>query len=898
MEARGQIEVASTWGAPMQKREVAFETALSLIAGGVLAYNGLQIESDQWMMLIGLAALICASGLLRLIVLSSAYLTFTAGGLMVAFLVGGPHVAAWALALGTLANALVAGGPIRAHVFNIAQVTLSGWAAFRVFELAGGVWGPGFDHLVPALVAASAYMVANALLYAVSVWMSDDVSVLATLRVLLDAAGVRAYMTTMLVGILEAFVYLHAGWMWAVAVMGFAFAVSGTSREYFRAVNEARSQASQLEVLLNATQGALVMTDPAGVIQVANHNTGLLLGVEPVELIGRRETDVRSLQRLKGRVPQPADGGFQVIVLEQNPARCVQWYRAKVCNASGELQGHIDVFTDVTPLKAAEENLRHLHDSMIRTLTAAIDARDSYTHGHSARVSEYSVAIARHMGLLPQDLERIRYSGLLHDIGKVGLDDRILRKPGALSPSERAMMMQHPVIGAEVLAKADVLADLIPGVRWHHEWLSGGGYPDGLKGDEIPLDARIIGAADAFDAMTTARPYRPALPVAEAVRRIVASMGTQFDPAVADALVAVVANGEIAVEQQTVPAAAELPDEQEAGVIRPVHGKELSILYELSRGDYSSLNLELLLHRYLETFYDLIAPNVYMVYLTNPDTGELELNALAGLPGRQSAGAKDLRFVRRALEQRAPVVEGDLHRVDGYRPASATARSELVVPLVTQEEVLGALVVESSAPDFFRRDDVYLFEVLGQRLCTSVKLIRYHERLSFAATHDGLTGVFNHHYFYERLTEEVSRSIVDGCSVAVVLLDINGLKAINDTYGHLAGDAALREYGQVLRQLAGPGVLVARYGGDEFALILPQTTRTEAEQTARELSQGLQRPFTFAGHTMPLPTAGWGVASFPEDASRATELVCEADRRLYLDKRRRKCVELRVPEAT
>ena len=879
----------------MQKKEVAFEVALSVLAGAILVYSGLRIGSGEWLTLVVLALLMSASAFLRLIVLSSAYLTFTAGGLMVAFLVGGPNVASWALALGTLVGAVADKNTVRNSLFNVAQVTVAGWAAFGAFELAGGQWGPGFMSLPAALTMASVYMVANASLYAAGVRMSEGTPMVTTLGVLLDWAGTRAYVTTTLVGILAAFVYLHEGLLWATVVAGFAYAVSSTSREYFRAVNEARNQAGQMEVVLNATQGALIMTDRAGVIQVANHNTGKIVGFGPEALIGRREADVRALQRLKGQVPEPADGGFQVIRLEQEPLRYVQWYRSKVCNAEGELQGHIDVFTDVTPLKAAEENLRHTHDSMIRTLTAAIDARDSYTHGHSARVSAYAVSIARRLGLHEPDVERIRYSGLLHDIGKVGLDDRILRKPGALSPSERAMMMQHPVIGAEVLAKADVLADLIPGVRWHHEWISGGGYPDGLKGDEIPLDARIIGAADAFDAMTTARPYRPALPVSEAVRRITASMGTQFDPVVAEALVEAVDGGDISVEQQSMPAVAVMPDEQEAGVIRPVHGKELSILYELSRGDYSSLNLDLLLHRYLETFYDLIAPNVYMVYLTNPETGALELRALAGLPGRDGGVPKDLRFVYQAVAQRAPLTVGDLHQVEGYQPGSSASRSELVVPLVTQEETVGALVVESPAPDFFRRDDVYLFEVLGQRLCTSVKLIRYHERLAFAATHDGLTGVSNHHYFYEQLTEEVSRSIAEGRSVAVVLLDINGLKAINDTYGHLAGDAALREYGQALRQQVGSNVVVARYGGDEFALILPDTTRVQAERTARELSLAMQqRTYTFAGNRMALPTAGWGVASFPEDASRATELVCEADRRLYLDKRRRKAAAMRA----
>ncbi len=173
----------------------------------------------------------------------------------------------------------------------------------------------------------------------------------------------------------------------------------------------------------------------------------------------------------------------------------------------------------------------------------ALEKRDTYTGGHTRRVCEYSLAIARHLSLPEEMLEEIRLSAILHDIGKIGVPDRVLQKPGKLEPEEFAEMNLHPVIGSEILEHVKSLRPMLGGVRNHHEKFDGTGYPDKKKAEEIPLTGRIIAVADSFDAMTSTRPYRTALSHETALQELVTCSGRQFDPAVVEAFLDVYKTG-------------------------------------------------------------------------------------------------------------------------------------------------------------------------------------------------------------------------------------------------------------------------------------------------------------------------------------------------------------------
>jgi HD-GYP domain-containing protein (c-di-GMP phosphodiesterase class II) len=204
-----------------------------------------------------------------------------------------------------------------------------------------------------------------------------------------------------------------------------------------------------------------------------------------------------------------------------------------------------NIETLVRKLKHALRQNQELFLETIRTLAAAIDAKDPYTKGHSERVSAYSMAIARHLGYGFDDVFHVRIAAILHDVGKLGIKDGILNKPGGLTDEEYEVMRRHPDIGAQIMAPISKLKTIIPGIRNHHETWDGNGYPDRLKGEEIPMVARIIGVADTFDAMTTNRPYQHAMPLEYVTAKMRAMAGSRFDPRVVEAFTAAVEAGDI-----------------------------------------------------------------------------------------------------------------------------------------------------------------------------------------------------------------------------------------------------------------------------------------------------------------------------------------------------------------
>jgi len=216
----------------------------------------------------------------------------------------------------------------------------------------------------------------------------------------------------------------------------------------------------------------------------------------------------------------------------------------------GDLGNSFNLMTDqieafIKDLQRSSQENRELFIGTVKALAAAIDGKDPYTRGHSERVSRFSVAIAQRLNLADDEVEKIRISALLHDVGKIGIDDNILKKPAALTDEEYEIMKKHPQKGYKIMSQIPAMKEFLPGMYMHHEMVDGRGYPQGLKSDEIPLMGKIVAVADTFDAMTTDRPYQKAMQFEDALLRIESFIGTRYDPEVVGAFAAACREGQI-----------------------------------------------------------------------------------------------------------------------------------------------------------------------------------------------------------------------------------------------------------------------------------------------------------------------------------------------------------------
>ena len=296
-----------------------------------------------------------------------------------------------------------------------------------------------------------------------------------------------------------------------------------------RSLEEARDDAGVKELNGEALTFVLVVTAAAVIL-------GYLFAVGISTPIRALAASTRAISRGEFHERAPVRGAAEISELAQT-----------FNNMAGDIESYI------ARLKQAAEENRELFLGSIRMLAAAIDEKDPYTRGHSDRVAKYSVMIGQQLGLSPEELDRLRISALLHDVGKIGVDDRVLKKPGALTAEEFQIMKQHPSKGANIMRPVAQLKDMLPGIELHHEHVDGKGYPYGLKGTEIPLMALIIAVSDTLDAMTTNRPYQSAKEIDDALQVIRKLSGSKFDMKVVEALEAVVQSGKL----RTAPALVE-----------------------------------------------------------------------------------------------------------------------------------------------------------------------------------------------------------------------------------------------------------------------------------------------------------------------------------------------------
>jgi diguanylate cyclase (GGDEF)-like protein/putative nucleotidyltransferase with HDIG domain len=559
-------------------------------------------------------------------------------------------------------------------------------------------------------------------------------------------------------------------------------------------------------------------------------------------------------------------------------------------------------------LKGKEE-LADLYLATIKSLALAIDAKDAYTHQHILRVQRYAVAIAKELGLTGDALEGVNTGALLHDIGKLGVPEYVLLKPGKLTEEEFAKIREHPRIGADILADIPFPWPVLPGVKYHHEKWNGAGYPEGLKGDEIPLQARVLAVADVYDALTSNRAYRGAWTHERAVELIRRDSGSHFDPEVAEAFLRVIdgvvaemaASGEGPLVTKT---EASLSQSSSQRAVRDIqrNSSELWALYEVAQTLSSSLGLEETLD-ILAGKLAAIIPNVGCVFLMfNPEGDCLTVRTAVGL-NREfflNAQATDAAgySMRAALTRQSdfgPYQHNDLLFPSGVSAEWRDVKTVLVVPIVHQDTVLGTINLYHPEENAFSEHDQQLLERIGERAALALYNGILYERTRSDANTDTVTGLHNLRY----VTGEVELRCQDPTTESFVLfcLDLDSFKPINDLYGHQAGDKVLLDLSHRLQALVRSGDpvrsgdILARYGGDEFLVLLSAATESDAVVFAERIHRAISDYDTGLVH----PKHGElrlgvsiGYSCFPEEAQDWSMLLSLADQRMYADKTERK----------
>lgn len=511
--------------------------------------------------------------------------------------------------------------------------------------------------------------------------------------------------------------------------------------------------------------------------------------------------------------------------------------------------------------------------STVTTLTATTEAREGYREDHLRNVAADAVALGQRLELPEDALRALRYAALFHSIGKIAVPSSILGKSGPLSQEERRLVQEHPVLGAQIIGSIHFLKNVAPVVRHSAERWDGTGYPDGLKGEDIPQLSRILAIAIAFHAMRVDRPYRPVLSVEAAIAELRRNAGSCYDPELVEQFASMIlARGAIAQAEQEIAGA-----------------RELAILSELTPQFHTLLDLHQLLLSVLGVLERRMPGTRLAIFLEDETSGDLVLRAATGnwSPRAQRRLGRGRGVAGWVVEHAEAQIIDDVRLDTRWVDTDDETRSALEVPLVAGGRPIGVLALLGTSVSAFGQRDMTLMQAVGAQLAAAIQVAGLHERVKVAASTDALTGIHNYRYFWDRLEEEISRTERRGGELSIAYFDIDLLKKVNDGYGHLAGDAVLRTLGRLIGGNVRSEDVPARYGGDEFAIVMPETPREEAESVVTRLMELLDAATVDIGNarTIPMPSRSWGVATYPADGRTARELVGKADSLAYAHKR-------------
>ncbi len=550
------------------------------------------------------------------------------------------------------------------------------------------------------------------------------------------------------------------------------------------------------------------------------------------------------------------------------------------------------------------EELSRIHFATAEALATAIDAKDQTTHCHVRRVQIYAAGLGEVLGLSSAEIAALKAGALLHDIGKLAVPAHIINKPGRLTPAEFEKMKVHTTVGAQILSRVDFPYPVTPIVRHHHEQWDGMGYPDGLKGVQIPITARIISVVDCFDSVREDRPFRRGMTRDEALAFLLRGSGNHFDPNVVELFIKHLPRFEsqiaaVGLPQQLPPnethepfvlTEVDMAQTRERGAymaydqIKSAH-QEVYALYEIARTFGSSLDVRNTVEVLVDKVGHVVPFDTCVVYLYDELKGYATPAHVAG----RNAQALATRCVAPgegvtgfALANRSPV--NQLHPSLDFSGLEVDCeyRSMASLPLFKDEVLLGALSVYSVELEQYSDDHMRLLETVTRLASDALSNAVHHAEAESNALTDPLTGLPNARYIALRFDEEASRARRTARPFQVVMLDLDDFKIVNDTFGHKVGDKMLREMGRIIQTQLREYDFLARYAGDEFVAIVQELVGNQVDELRQRIETAVSE---FSLHVRSGANARVGIsvgtATYGVDGETLDQLLVAADQAMY-----------------
>jgi diguanylate cyclase (GGDEF)-like protein/putative nucleotidyltransferase with HDIG domain len=578
---------------------------------------------------------------------------------------------------------------------------------------------------------------------------------------------------------------------------------------------------------------------------------------------------------------------------------------------------------NIEATKKHVEELNALHMRTLEAFATAVDAKDQITHEHVKRVQIYAEGLANLLGLPVEDTQALHAGALLHDIGKIAVPDYILNKPGKLTAAEFDKMKIHTIVGAQILERISFPYPLVPVVRHHHERWDGNGYPDGLKGEEIPITARILTVVDCFDAVREDRQYRKGLTRDQAIEFLIRDKGKHYDPQIVDlfienlpkfeAQVATIKKGTLAFSpvqieeteaiRKALPAAGLMaPAETEKSIeylqtIRAAHqsSQEILSLYEIAQLFNSSLDVQSTIPTAVKHLESLISFDTCVVYLLDEYGGCARAHYATGVNAENfsshivNMGEGVTGWVlanNSTFANTDPKLDLTFLGEKGEK-----YRTLAVHPLVSNNRKFGAISLYSQSVDAYTEQHLRGFEQVANLFADALRNAAIFNEVKSQAMTDLLTGLPNLRYLRSLFEMEDDRPLGDKLPMTLIMMDIDCFKKVNEAVGRSTGDKALRETADLIRaQLRRDDVLV-RYTNDKFVALLKGATPEAIADVAVRIQSTLFdfQPAVLEATDMKLRIS-IGQAHQGQDGYLLDELIEISERRLLSDKAARRAL--------